>query len=306
MAIIVTADYKVICAHMAAHSLSRLHAFMCAMLLGMPALGWHAATPPRRRAPVPRAALSAADEQRLLMSEKALNAFIVAEMRSFCEESMRTPAADSELAQEIAQIEEEIRLMQDLGDAASPRAIAELEDEIDSLRTQAASEQEVAGCSEELSGEEAVDAVCETAGLAFTKLYATWPAHESLSNLGSAISFLRNEVSSTLTLPSPPQLIEPSDRLVRYWHTLPYPHSAPFSAPVTFMPPTHPLRRAARPGSPLARAVRRGRRRRAPRASGPLELRGRAPHHRHVPPPRLPRHVHQDAAAERLRRDRRA
>ena len=62
------------------------------------ASGWLAAWPKRPfsaqvpralvRAASPLAALSKADEERLLLSEPGLNAFIVAEMAAFCEESM--------------------------------------------------------------------------------------------------------------------------------------------------------------------------------------------------------------------------
>ena len=94
--------------------------------------------------------ISAADEQRLLYSEKALNAFICAEMRHFCESKM------AELA----------------------------EDETPELKGRRdARLEELFG-----SGEAAVDLICSTTGLAFRELHHSDAS--VLSALGSAITYL--------------------------------------------------------------------------------------------------------------------
>ena len=66
---------------------------------------------PLRVSAIPRASLSAADEQRLLMSEAALNAFVVAEMRSFCEAAVAVPKADDS-TKDIAQKQDELQALQ--------------------------------------------------------------------------------------------------------------------------------------------------------------------------------------------------
>jgi len=93
--------------------------------------------------------ISAADEQRLLMSEAALNAFISAEMRHFCEHKM-------------AELDEEGTLA-------------------DKMRLE-----------QETNGDDAVNLIVATSEAAFAEMHRNSDAQDVLSNLGSAISYLRN------------------------------------------------------------------------------------------------------------------
>lgn len=92
--------------------------------------------------------ISAADEQRLLMSEEALNAFIAAEMRQFLTEKMK-----------------------DLDDEGSLA---------DTMRR-----------NELTAGDDAVNVIVAQTEHAFAKLHSNQDAQDVLSNLGSAISYLR-------------------------------------------------------------------------------------------------------------------
>ena len=143
--------------------------------------------------------VSAADEQRLLMSEPALNAFICAEMKSFCESAMvaaqmtqRGPLADDIKEKQLA-----LSALEDIGGAT--QVIAKLQKELEDLRSEAAAAALVqTTTNDDDDGEEAVRLICEATALAFTKLFKSGGNHadgqnDVLSNLGSAISFLRNE-----------------------------------------------------------------------------------------------------------------
>ena len=115
-------------------------------------------TPPVRRASsLLNARLSNADEERLLLSVDGLQAFICAEMRVFCAEAMAAYEEEEEWS-----LAEKMRAEQDL------------------------------------PGDEALDVICEETALAFTRLHNTGtPSGPDvlLSNLGSAISFFRQEFS---------------------------------------------------------------------------------------------------------------
>ena len=187
-------------------------------------------------------ALSAADEERLLLTEPALNAFIVAEVKSFLEESMEEMAKGERVGWKMSQMEKlatglidgEGRPTEDFKNATS------------------------------VSDEEAVKVLCATASSAFKEGFNT-PG--LLSQLGSAISFFRNFFRSAHII-APLERVGLSDYAVAH-------HSARARVPL-------PPRRSPLPA-------------RTPRAL----WRGRSL--RHVPPPHLPGHIHQDPAAERQR-----
>ena len=83
--------------------------------------------------------LSAADEQRLLMSQPALSAFIVAEMRSFCENSMAAlptgegsmAAPPGDLADKITAKKIEIGTLEEVG--GSEKALTQLREELEAV-----------------------------------------------------------------------------------------------------------------------------------------------------------------------------
>jgi hypothetical protein len=111
-----------------------------------------------RRCAALMSTLSSADVERLLLSEPALNAFICAEMESFCSEAMATLDEEDSLA--------------------------------DRMRRE-----------EECPGNLAVAQIRDATQVAFQKLHqagalAGGTSTDALSNLGSAISFLRNEFST--------------------------------------------------------------------------------------------------------------
>ena len=97
---------------------------------------------------IPTMKVSAADEQRLLMSDVALNAFISAEMRAWCHVKLAALDEDESLA--------------------------------DTMRR-----------DEIVGGDEAVDLICASTEHAFTMMHKAKDANDVLSNLGSAISYLR-------------------------------------------------------------------------------------------------------------------
>jgi hypothetical protein len=144
--------------------------------------------------------VSAADEQRLLMSEPALNAFVCAEMKSFCESAMvaaQMTQRGGPLADDIKEKQLALSALEDIGGAT--QVIAKLQKELEDLRFEAAAAALVQSTTnDDDDGEEAVRLICEATALAFTKLFKSGGNHadgqnDVLSNLGSAISFLRDE-----------------------------------------------------------------------------------------------------------------
>ena len=138
------------------------------------AAAWRAAAPvcalpatlPRQRAATPVCALSAADEERLLLSEVALNAFIVAEVRSFVTEAMAEMEAGERKGWRLSSME---KLSAGLIEG----------DGTPSADYKAASA---------VGSKEAVDMICDAASKAFSEGFS----QGLLSQLGSAISFFRN------------------------------------------------------------------------------------------------------------------
>lgn len=142
--------------------------------------------------------ISAADEQRLLMSEPALNAFICAEMQSFCENAMVAAQMTQQggpLADDIREKQLALSALEDLGGAT--QMIARLQEELEALRSKAAAAAQSTTTNDD-DGADAVLLICEATSLAFTKLFKSGGntadgQNDVLSNLGSAISFLRDE-----------------------------------------------------------------------------------------------------------------
>lgn len=129
---------------------------------------WRPAVASSRRPCPVRLLANAEDDERLLLSEKGLSAFIVAEMRDFVTEAMGEMDRGDRTGWKLTEMER----MQ-LGLASEERP--------------------------EVSGAEAVSTICQTTECAFHEGYNS-PG--LLSQLGSAISYFRNYFSEEHLIPS--------------------------------------------------------------------------------------------------------